>query len=241
MDFTGSAQHGRDRVIADDASSDGSNTENVAQSNKMKLAIEGADHAVRACNERLVAEIEAAGGSLPTGAIVASIYAAYCAIEAAGARESFLAQRGIKVHGNTKNECYPVFQAFTKTSHSWLRDRVCKYATVAALARHENVSPDDFPEWQKCHPVEVACEKYRKIKAELNKAKRRALMIDPKREPDKVPLLLATPITVGCLGLRLGVIEFAKDGSGDFRVLGVLPHDRSAVMRIVTASISKET
>lgn len=241
MDFAQTAKHNRETGVVADAGSRGSDTENIAESNKMKIAIAGADDAIRACNERLLIEIEAAGGGLPTGTIVASIYAAYCAIEAAGGREAFLAERGIKIHGNTKNECYPVFQAFTKTSHAWLRDRVCKYATVAALARHENVSADDFPEWQKRHPVEVACDKYRKIKAELNEAKRCALMIDPKKEPDKVPLMPATPITVGCLGLRLGVIEFAKDGSGDFFVLGVLPHDRTAVMRVVRGAMSNAT
>jgi hypothetical protein len=241
MDFSETAQRGHSRVDGDDAGFYGGNTENVAESNKMKLAIEGADEAIRACNERLLTEIEAAGHVLPTGTIVARIYTAYCAIEGGGGQEQFLAERGIKIHGNTKNACYPVFQAFTKKAHSWLRDRVCKYATVAALARHENVSPGDFPEWQKRHPVEVACEEYRKIKSELNKAKRRAFMIDPKKEPDKAPLLPATPITVARLGLRLGVIEFAKDGSGDFRLLGVLPHDRGAVMRIVEAATSEAT
>lgn len=241
MDFTESDQHDCDRVHAEDGRCDYGNTENVAESNKMELAIAGADSAIRACNELFLAEIEVAVRTVPTSTIVASIYAAYCAIETAGGRERFLAERGIKIHGNTKNECYPVFQAFTKKMHSWLRDRVCKYATVAALARHQNVSPEDFLDWQKRHPVEIACEEYRKIKAKLDKAKRRAFMIDPGKEPDKAPLLSGTPITSGQVGLKLGVLELVKDGSGDFRVLGVLPHDHKAVMRIVAAATSEAT
>ena len=159
-------------------------------------------------------------------------------------RELFRSFQGIEATyrcANTQNECYPIFRAFTKKVHSWLRDRVCKYATVAALARYENVSPDDFPDWLKGHPIEEACEEYRRIKAELEEAKRRAFMVDASKDPERAPMIQATPITRGHVGLKLGVLEFAKDGSGAFRVLGVLPHERNAVMRMVMTAARKAT
>lgn len=239
MDFTESTQYDRDCVREDDDRPAADDSENVAESNRMVLAIAEADNAVRSCNERLVREIENVGATMPTAGVVAGIYTAYCAIEATGHREQFLAERGIKIHGNTQNECYPVFRAFTNKVHSWLRDRVCKYATVAALARHQNVSPDDFPEWLKRHPIEIACNEYRQIKAELEEAKRRTFVVDARKEPEKAPAIPATPITLGHVGLKLGVLDFAKDGSGEFRVLGILPHERNAVLRMVMTAVRK--
>lgn len=241
MDFNESTQHDGDSTYADNRRTDAHNNENIAGSNKMKLAIAEADNAVHRCNDRFLGEIEKFGSTMPTAGVVAGIYTAYCAIEAAGRREQFLAERGINIHGNTQNECYPIFRAFTKKAHSWLRDRVCKYATVAALARYENVSPDDFPDWLKGHPIEEACEEYRRIKAELEEAKRRAFMVDASKNPEKAPMILATPITRGHIGLKLGVLEFAEDGSGEFRLLGILPHERNAVMRMVMTAARKAT
>lgn len=241
MDFSESTQLDGDSTYADNGRTDAHNNENVAGSNKLMLAIAEADNAIHRCNDRLLGEVEKFGDTMPTADVVAGIYTAYCAIEAAGRREQFLAERGIKIHGNTQNECYPIFRGFTKKVHSWLRDRVCKYATVAALARHEGVLPHDFPGWLKDHPIEEACEEYRRIKAELEEAKRRAFMVDVNKEPEKAPMIQATPITRGLVGLKLGVLEFAKDGSGEFRVLGVLPHERNAVMRMVMTAARKAT
>lgn len=241
MDFSEPTQPDWPSTHADNGRTDAHNNENVAGSNKMRRAIGAADNAIHRCNDHFLSEIEKFGGTIPTADVVAGIYAAYCAIEAAGRREQFLAERGIKIHGNTQNECYPIFRAFTKKIHSWLRDRVCKFATVAALARHENVSPHDFPGWLKDHPIEEACEEYRRIKAELEEAKRRAFMVDASKDPEKVPMIRATPITRGHIGLKLGVLEFAKDGSGEFRLLGILPHERNTVMRMVTTAARKAT
>ncbi|GAA3846364.1 hypothetical protein GCM10022626_14180 [[Pseudomonas] carboxydohydrogena] len=241
MGFSESTQHDGDSTYADNGRTDAHNNENVAGSNKLMLAIAEADNAIHRCNDRLLSEVEKLGGTIPTAGVVAGIYTAYCAIEAAGRREQFLAERGIKIHGNTQNECYPIFRAFTKKVHSWLRDRVCKYATVAALARHEGVLPHDFPGWLKDHPIEEACEEYRRIKAELEEAKRRAFMVDASKYPEKVPTIQATPVTHGHIGLKLGVLEFAKDGSGEFRLLGILPHERNAVMRMVMTAARNAT
>jgi hypothetical protein len=241
MGFSESTQHDGDSTYADNGRTDAHNNENVAGSNKLMLAIADADNAIHRCNDRLLSEVEKLGGTIPTAGVVAGIYTAYCAIEAAGRREQFLAERGIKIHGNTQNECYPIFRAFTKKVHSWLRDRVCKYATVAALARHEGVLPHDFPGWLKDHPIEEACEEYRRIKAELEEAKRRAFMVDASKYPEKVPTIQATPVTHGHIGLKLGVLEFAKDGSGEFRLLGILPHERNAVMRMVMTAARNAT
>lgn len=246
MDFTASAQHARDGVDADDVGSDGDNTEYVAQSAKSLIA--EADRAVQSCNEVLRDQLEKVGRKVPTEKTVAVIYTAYCAIAATGSQPQFLAERQIKVHGSTKNDCYPVFRAFTRTAHPWLRDRVCKYAQVAALAVHEKVVPEAFPDWLKCHPIEKACREYRRILRERSKSERNEhlqrvwrFLVDPKKEPEKAPIVPATPITPGYVGLKLAVVDFTHDGSGNFRVLGIMPHDADAVMRMALTAANKET
>jgi hypothetical protein len=119
---------------------------------------------------------------------------------------------------------------------------------VGALALHENVAPEAFPDWLKRHPIEEACTRYRQIMRERKKAKRddelqRAweFLVDPKKEPGNAPVRPATPVTSGYAGLKLAVLDFSKDGSGDFCVLGILPHKRDAVMRLVMTAADKAT
>ncbi len=159
-----------------------------------------------------------------------------------------MAERQIKVHGSTKNDCYPIFRAFTRTAHPWLRDRVCKYAQVAALAVHGKVAPAEFPDWLKRNPVEKACREYRRIMRERSKSERTEhlqsvweFLVDPKKEPEKAPIVPATAITPGYVGLKLAVVDFTNDGSGNFRVLGIMPHDADAVMRMALTVANKET
>jgi hypothetical protein len=99
--------------------------------------------------------------------------------------------------------------------HPWLRDRVCKSAEVAAPAFHKNVQPEAFPDWFKCHPIEKASAEYRSIMRECGKSlcndeQQRVceFLVDPKKEPDKVPIIPATPVTPGYVGLKLGVLGF---------------------------------
>ncbi|MCK1597949.1 hypothetical protein [Bradyrhizobium sp. 164] len=245
MDFTDSVQHARDRFDADDIDPDGGNTENVAQSAKSMIA--EADRAVESCNEVLRDQLEKVGRKVPTEKTVALIYTAYCAISAAGSQAQFLAERQIKVHGSTKNECYPIFRAFTRTAHPWLRDRVCKYAQVAALAVHQQVASEAFPDWLKRHPIEKACREYRRIMRERTKSERNEhlqrvwqFLVDPRKEPERAPMVPATPITPGHVGLKLAVVDFTHDGSGNFRVLGIMPHDADAVMRMALTAANKE-
>jgi hypothetical protein len=244
MDFTESAQHASDRVDADDINADAGNTENVAQAAKLMIA--EADRAVQSCNEVLRDQLEKVGRKVPTEKTVAVIYTAYCAISATGSQAQFLAERQIKVHGSTKNDCYPIFRAFTRTAHPWLRDRVCKYAQVAALAVYQKVAPEAFPDWLKRNPIEKACGEYRRIMRERNKSERNEhlqrvweFLVDPKKEPEKAPITPATPITPGYVGLKLAVLEFTHDGSGDFRVLGIMQHDADAVMRMAMTAADK--
>ena len=205
-----------------------------------------ADRAVQACNEVLRDQLEKVGRKVPTEKTVAVIYTAYCAISATGSQAQFLAERQIKIHGSTKNDCYPIFRAFTRTAHPWLRDRVCKYAQVAALAVHEKVAPEAFPDWLKRHPIEEACREYRRILREQTKSERNEhlqrvwqFLVDPRKEPEKAPIMPATPITPGYVGLKLAVLDFSPDGSGDFRVLEVMPHDADAVMRMALTAANK--
>ena len=248
MNFTEFTQDSHDPFRGADSDPEADGEENVAQQQNLVLSISEADKIVGSCNELVIDELHKFGRKIPTPKVVAGIYTAYRAIEAAGCRDQFLAARKIRIHGNTKNVCYPVFLAFTRTTHPWLRDRVCKYAEVGALAVHHAVSAEDFPEWLKRNPIEKACAEYRKIMRDLDKSKRddemrraREFLVDPKKEPEKAPILRATPITRGYAGLMLGVLDFSNDRSGDFRVLGILPHDRDAVMRIVKDAANKTT
>lgn len=175
--------------------------------------------------------------------VVIPIYTAYCAMAESKSGTQFLADRDIKAHGNTKNEFYPYFLAFTKAAHPWLRDSLCKYAAVAALARLEEVPPQEFGDWLKTHPIEKACAEYRlrmcrlrKMQHDIELRRINEFLVDPKKNPDQAPILSATPITSGYAGLKLAVLDFTLDGRGDFRVLGILPHDRAAVLRIVAAA-----
>lgn len=219
---------------------------NAAQATNETIA--EADRAVASCNDILHDQLEKVGRKVPTERTVAVIYTAYHAIVAAGAQTQFLAERKVKVHGATRNPCYPVFRAFTKTAHPWLRDRVCKYAQIAALAIHENVSPEAFPDWLKARPVEKACSDYRRIMRERDGSRRdeewrrvSEVLVDPREQPDKAPIIAATPLTPGYVGVKLGVLDFAQDGSGDFRLLGIMPHEPDAVMRMVKTAASKMT
>ena len=244
MDFTESVQHARDGVDAEDVGPDGDDTENVAQAAKLMIA--EADRAVQSCNEVLRDQLEKVGRKVPTEKTVAVIYSAYCAIAATGSQAQFLAERQIKVHGSTKNDCYPVFRAFTRSAHPWLRDRVCKYAQVVALAVNQKVAPEAFPDWLKRHPIEKACREYRRIMREQTKSERDEhlqrvwqFLVDPKNEPEKAPIVPATPITPGYVGLKLAVVDFTHDGCGNFRVLGIMPHDADAVMRMALTAANK--
>ena len=133
MNFTEAPQHSRDSTQTDHDDAVDDRHENAAQATKMLIA--DADDTVRSCNDILTDSLVKIGRKLPTEKAVAGIYRAYCAITATGGQAEFLAERQIKIHGSTKNECYPIFRAFTKGAHPWLRNRVCKYAEVAALAK----------------------------------------------------------------------------------------------------------
>jgi hypothetical protein len=236
---------------ADNASADSAlghdEDENVAQAT---FEISLADEAVAACNEIIVETLNNAGhkAEASLGTATAAIYSAIRTIEASGIGPRFLADRKIKIHGNTRNPYQPYFRAFAKRTHPFLRSRLCKQAEVVGLACHENVPPDEFAAWLKNHPVEQACKEYRGIMREQSNAKHdkatrriKELLIDPEKEPDKTPLRAATPLTRGLVGVKVFVAALVPDGRGDFRVLGALPHEEDEVMRIVEAAMAGAT
>lgn len=221
--------------------------ENVAQAT---FEISLADKAVAACNEIIVETLNNAGHKAEAsfGTATVAIYRAVRTIEASGIGPRFLADRKIKIHGNTRNTYQPYFRAFAKRTHPFLRSKLCKQAEVIGLACHENVAPDDFAAWLKNHPVEQACKEYRRIMRDQSNSKHdeatrrvKEILIDPAKQPDKAPLRGATPITGRLIGIKLAVVEFVPDGRGDFRLLGVLPHDADEVMRIVEAATASAT
>jgi hypothetical protein len=245
MRYSGSTTNSSETIEGADGIKGGQ--ENIAQAAKMLLkAIQQADEIISSCNETFSANIYKIGRKVPTDTVVAGIYTAHKLIQATGCRDEFLTKRKISVHGNTKNPLYPVFQAFVRTAHPWLQDSICKYAAVAALADHRGIPAEEFPAWLKNNPVEKACAEYRCLVRERNKSrndeqKSDDFLIDPRKEPEKAPIREATPVTHGYVGLKLAAVDFVIDGSGQFRVLAVLPHDRDAVMRIVETAAKKAT
>lgn len=217
--------------------------ENVAQA--AKIAIAQADEAVRACNEVVVPELEKLARKARFERVLIPLYAAAYVIITTNSAAEFLAARQVKSHGNVKNIFSSILVGFAKFAHPLVRGRLCKYAAVIGLAYHENVAPVDFAAWLKTHPIEKACVEYRRTMHKLKQTRRdeqiRKILVSPKQEPDKAPLMPATPITWGHVGLKLAVVDFTIDGKGDFHLLGILPHDRDEVMEIVTAAAAKAT
>lgn len=229
---------------ADDASA-GTAFDHDEGENTAHALIRDADEAVRACNEAFSLELDnVARKTAPRlGTASVAIYKAVCAFDANNSGAAFIAERKVKVHGNTTNPYYGYVLGFSNYTHPLLRNKLCKFAAAVGLARHENVPPDDFAAWLKNHPVEQACKEYRRVMREQSnsrhdKATRRIkeLLVDPAKEPNKAPLRGATPLTVGHVGAKVFVVECVADGRGDFHVLGVMPHDAEAVMHIVEAA-----
>ena len=166
------------------------------------------------------------------------IYSAICELIRDGGAE-FLATRGVKAHGNTDNPYQPYMRAFTKETHAWVRSAVCKYAQVFWLAQHLNIPPGNFGAWLETQTVEGACAEYRQLMRERRRSERNEklakVLVDPEKEPEKAPLLSGTPVTLGCKGLKLAVVNCVSDGSGNFRLLGILHHDHDAIVELVLA------
>lgn len=231
-------QHGAQDYRDDSGATGSARDDNCCSATKN--AIEQADRAVRACNDVVVPEMEKLARKARFETVVIPVYAAAYMIVSNNDITEFLAEREVKTHGNVKNIFSPITVGFTKGTHPLLRDRLCKYSATMWLAYHKGIPPEEFQKWLKDNGIEKACAEYRRIMRELDKAERDKqidkVLVDPKKEPDKAPLLPATPITGGCVGLKLAVVDFTLDGMGEFRLLGILPHDRDAVMRIVAAA-----
>lgn len=214
--------------------------ENAAHATK--IAIDEADRAVRSCDGIVVAEMEKIGRKVHFETVVTALYPAAYMLELTNSTAEFLAERKVKPHGNVKNVFSLVLRGFTQGIHPLLRDRLSKSAAVIGLAYHQGVPPDEFSSWLKHHPLEKACNEYRRIIRERQKSRDDDLvskiLVDPAKEPDKAPLLPATPITWGHVGLKLAVVQFEPDGNGNFWVRAILHHNEDDVMTIVRAELA---
>jgi hypothetical protein len=137
------------------------------------------------------------------GRAVSQMYAASVALETAGTVQSFLDERGVKPHGNVKNQHTLLVHAFVGSVHRGLKSALCKRAAVIALARRHDVAPEDFDEWRKVWPIERACEEFRRLTNHNG---------DASEKPD----------TRGLMGQRIVLVEFAANGSGKFRLVKIL-------------------
>jgi hypothetical protein len=187
---------------------------NVAPATKNVTGdIERADTAVVVVSEIFKAAGKKSGPQLT--AAMAPIYRVAVALTQANELEGFLTSRGIKPHFNVKNPCASILLAFSSKSHPACRSAFCKRASVLALALHQAVDPEQFPDWQGQWPLEKACVEWRNVCKSLRSSPSEevSVLVDVNLEPDQVPLVGPTPLTMGHIGRRLGVLDFpAPDG-----------------------------
>jgi hypothetical protein len=168
---------------------------------------------------------------------VCLIYGAIRKIKDNASGAEYLASRNVSPHGNTDNWCQPYVKAFTQGTGSWARSAICKYGQVVAVGIHHNVPAEQFENWLSTRTIGQARAEYQSIVRERRKgernAKLRKILIDPEEEPEKAPLMSATPLTIGHVGSKLAVLDLVADGSGKFRVTGILPYAGKAVTDIV--------
>lgn len=168
---------------------------------------------------------------------VCLIYGAIREIKDNGTGAEYLASRNVSPHGNTDNWCQPYVKAFTQGTGSWARSAICKYSQVIAVGIHHNVPAEEFEEWLSARTIGEARAEYQSIVRERRNAERheklRKIVIDPEEAPEKAPLVSATPLTIGHIGPKLAVLDLVADGSGRFRVTGILPYVGKAVTDIV--------
>jgi hypothetical protein len=94
---------------------------------------------------------------------------------------SFLKHSRIRVHGNTINKVYPLLKAFAPKDPEKraFTAALCKLAEVFALAKIEEVEPEQFPEWRKNKGgIDKICSQYRKLKREKRAATDQLAILD---------------------------------------------------------------
>jgi hypothetical protein len=134
---------------------------------------------------------------------VAQVYVAVVLVETAGTVQSFLDERGVKPHGNVKNQYTSFMQACIGSVHRSLKSALCKRAAVIALARRHDVAPELFEEWRKLWPTERACEEFRRL---ANQGGDEGAGLD----------------TRGFTGQMIARVEFAANGSGKVKIIEIL-------------------
>lgn len=221
---------------------------NVAARNKSLIAV--ADKAVAAYESELDAAYVSARAKL--AAALDAAYAVIFALQGSpDERAAFLAERGVKPHGNTKNPHQPLTRAlFSKVKRC--RSDVARFAATFALAVTRNVQPKDFLEWlnggagpsdpQTPHVTKHGVDAKAAIYAASQRAPKAAADSATQRE-DRIKgyiqslsrvsgqtLTLEHPPkprdTKALPGVRrLGVVEYQKDGTANLVLIDMHPSD----------------
>jgi hypothetical protein len=179
--------------------------------------------------------------------VLTGIYTiAYDLAQDEAAREQWLSRGGLRVHGNTVNPHQPVVKSFfPKSIHPAIRHRVCRWAKAIAHCYDENISPREFESYLRKTTIKKAVAAYNRSLRGSDPLHDAEKQLDAQDRaisqilsaPEQASLSEPCPVTIGVVGKRrLAVLEFEPDGSGRYRILGVLAYEHDAVVRIVLAS-----
>jgi hypothetical protein len=212
-----------------------------AQAGKFGTHVRAADEAIRLINSAAERHFGDAEERLSLGLpkVQTALYCAIVDLEEQGLMAEFLADRRVRRHGNTKNPYTPVVSAFARGRHPRVRQTLAKVAAVIALAREDNIEPQNFADWRKNWPVEEACREWRERQARLGSDEDTETTVDLFLASDAEFLPPITQ-TVGYSGKQLAVIECTQDLSGAFRLVRVLPSDDTSFRRTVLVAMHKK-
>jgi hypothetical protein len=205
-------------------------------------AVDEADDAVRRVLAATEKKFHAAEQQLSVGLpeVQVKIYRAVVDLEERGLREEFLIARGVSPHGNTRNSYTPILRAFTNSKHKYLRQTLTKFAAMIALARRENVSPEEFVEWRKKWTNDRAARAWHELQKTSAAEDHERLVVKFLLPDPKTPFLPPVGPTKGCAGRRLAVLDCADDLTGKYRVVGLVPCNEDEVRRIIFSVLRKK-
>jgi hypothetical protein len=163
------------------------------------------------------------GGKAAERAVTqAVLYRAIFELEKRGQVEEFIAERRVRRHGNAQNPYSPLLSALTKGAHPRVRQILAKTAAMFALAREEGVEPEKFAEWRQQWPIEKACREWRGRKRRRDGGDQGKLTLEMFLVSDGI-LLPPVPQTRGYADFQLAVVKCAKDLTGAYVFVRVLP------------------
>lgn len=96
--------------------------------------------------------------------ILSDIYVvAYDLAKDEAARDQWLSRGGLRVHGNTENPHHAVVKCFfSKSIHSSIRHKVCRWAKAIAHCCDERISPREFKEYLRTTTIKNAIAAYKR-------------------------------------------------------------------------------